>query len=114
MDVQLLLVYCIDQSRHSPVVLPPVIKTPSCGIRRHCLCAVATNEDPSCGIYSQVPGQYGELRVGNYSNVPGSRIGAATWTDNGAGLVYMFGGHCIDEQANISMRVGCWQSCIDE
>lgn len=56
--------------------------------------------------YSQVPGQYGELRVSNYSNVPGSRIGAATWTDNGAGLVYMFGGHCIDAQANISM-------CID-
>ena len=52
---------------------------------------------------TQVLGKYGQMHVGSSRNTPGSRIGGATWEDPTSGLLYLFGGHCIDSMASISM-----------
>jgi hypothetical protein len=57
---------------------------------------------------TQVVGRYGTQRVSARDNEPSSRIGAATWLDPGTGLLYLFGGHCIDKELQISMHSREW------
>jgi hypothetical protein len=55
-----------------------------------------------------VPGTYGSLGVPGEDNVPGSRNGAAQWTDK-SGNFGLFGGTGFDSQANCTLLNDLWK-----
>ena len=54
------------------------------------------------------PGVYGSLSVPAAGNIPGSRDGAAAWTDN-QGMFWLFGGTSLDVAANSTTFNDLWR-----
>ena len=72
--------------------------------------------DPSTGEWTWMAGnsgsgsgagKYGTLGVPAPSNLPGSRTGAAAWTD-GNGNFWLFGGNALDATGNIGLPNDMW------
>jgi N-acetylneuraminic acid mutarotase len=53
-------------------------------------------------------GVYGTLRVPSPENIPGSRDGAATWTDK-SGNFWLFGGNALDANGQIGLPNDFWK-----
>ncbi len=62
----------------------------------------------SLGIYGGEPGVYGTLGTFAAGNVPPSRWGASTWTDN-SGNLWLFGGYGIDANGLQSGLNDLWE-----
>jgi len=58
----------------------------------------------SCGQ----PGVYGSLGVAAATNIPGGRVGAATWTDSN-GNFWLFGGYGFDADQNAGELNDLWE-----
>jgi hypothetical protein len=78
------------------------------GANQYCWAGGIMTHVESALCDTQVVGRYGTQRVSARDNEPSSRIGAATWLDPGTGLLYLFGGHCIDKELQISMHSREW------
>lgn len=57
------------------------------------------------GSQANSPGTYGTIGVASSSNIPGSRIGAATWTDH-SGNLWLFGGSGNDSTGTSTASFG--------
>jgi N-acetylneuraminic acid mutarotase len=55
-----------------------------------------------------VPGLYGTLGTAAAGNVPGSRVGASSWTDN-SGHLWLFGGNGFDANQNDTDLNDLWE-----
>ena len=65
---------------------------------------ICLNYEVSCGV----PGVYGQLQTPAQGNIPGSRSGAASWTDS-AGNLWLFGGDGVDSAGNWGEFDDLWQ-----